>query len=481
MDNTTMAYGPTGTGYGPGTGTAVLPTKSASASPVDPGVGPGVGLGVGPGSGSPSSPVGGSLCAPGSQSTTTVYSTDLVTVTVTAAGSADIPTSMSVPNVTSYTASEAIPTDDEEIAMPSPTPISIPDVTSYTLSAATPTDAEEVETSSPTSSYSASASGQFAAEDDDSTGPETSSPASYDSSAAAVSSPVSSAISAPAVEPAEPTSTTMAPGGFYEVSETQTSTEAPSSSAEPTPLPSVPSTGSSGSKRGLAYNSATLTNAFTGSSMSWAYNWANNPDGILGKGIEFVPMLWGQKMFGGWDAAAKSAIAAGAKNMLSFNEPDLAEQANMDTATAAAAHIKYMNPYADSVRIGSPAVTNGGPKGGTDGTGLGWMQKFFDQCAGKCKVDFLAFHWYDSATNVAYFKNYVEDVIDMAKKNGVNKVWLTEFGAAGSDEQVAKFLKEVLPWMDANDAIERYAYFMCREGKLVNGKAMSALGKAYAG
>ena len=215
--------------------------------------------------------------------------------------------------------------------------------------------------------------------------------------------------------------------------------------------------------------------------MSWAYNWANNADGTLGAGIEFVPMLWGQKVFSGWDAAAKSAIASGAKHLLSFNEPDLSAQANMDSATAAAAHIKYMNPYAGQAKIGSPAVTNGGPSGGTDGMGVGWMQNFFDKCAGQCKVDFLTFHWYDSANNVAYFKNYVTDVIALAKKNGVDKVWLTEFAAAGSDAEVAKFLGEVLPWMDSNDAIERYAYFMCAEGELVSGSAMSdPVGKAYA-
>jgi Glycosyl hydrolase catalytic core len=270
-----------------------------------------------------------------------------------------------------------------------------------------------------------------------------------------------------------------APGGFYQVPESSSAAPAAvSTSSVPAP---VEYSVSSGGKRGLAYNSAAMTNAFAGSSMSWAYNWADNPDGTLPSGIEFVPMLWGEKKFGDWDAAAKKAIASGSKHMMSFNEPDLASQSNMDSATAAAAHIKYMNPYAGQAKIGSPAITNGGPSGGTDGMGLGWLQNFFDKCNGNCKVDFLSFHWYDSAQNVAYFKNYVQDVITMAKKNGVNKVWLTEFAADGSDEQVAKFLSEVLPWMDGNDAVERYAYFMCSDGKLVSGSGMSAVGKAYAG
>ena len=451
MGNSTSAYGPTGTGFA--TGSSGFPTRTvtvmADTSPES-----SVDTAVDPASDE-------SACSAGSQSTTTIYETDLVTMTVTAEDTTTVATgSASSSVVSSYPSSNTTVTNADNTETSSAVTSAGTTPSGTTPSGTTPSGESSVDGASatPTETFSADVDMSSVA------------PISSEATSAAISAPTAAPVESS--EASYSSSTEMAPGGFYEAS----------ASAAPV-ASSVSSSGSYNSgKRGLAYNSAKLTNAFAGSSMSWAYNWANNPDGTLDSSIEFVPMLWGQKMYKGWDDAAKSALAAGAKNLMSFNEPDLAAQANMDSATAAADHIKYMNPYAGQARIGSPAVTNGGPTGGTDGMGLGWMQNFFDKCAGQCKVDFLTFHWYDSANNVAYFKNYVEDVIEMAKKNGVNKVWLTEFAAAGSDDEVAKFLGEVLPWMDSNDAIERYAYFMCEEGKLVSGSAISdPVGKAYAG
>jgi hypothetical protein len=459
MGNSTSAYGPTGTGFA--TGTSAILTNIAVESSAATGVSPESGMSS-----------GASACRNGSQPTTTIYSTDFVTMTVTVDDTVTIkPSSVSASGVGPYPSSNGTATSE----VPYPTT----NVTSVTP--------EDTETPSAPASYGATSSDESTLDVISNTAVETSMTATYASSAAPISSDVTPATSASPVETTESSAeTTETPAETTEApAET---TEAPAATSEESyPTPSMKAPGgfyevpSGNGKRGLAYNSAALTNAFSGTSMSWAYNWAYKPDGTLPSGVEFVPMLWGQKMYSGWDAAAKSAIAAGAKHLLSFNEPDLSAQANMNSATAAADHIKYMNPYAGQAKIGSPSITNGGPNGGTDGMGLGWMKNFFSKCGGKCKVDFLAFHWYDSADNVAYFKNYVQDVIDFAKANGVNKVWLTEFAAAGSDEQVAKFLGEVLPWMDGNDAIERYAYFMCSEGELVSGKAMSAVGKAYAG
>jgi Glycosyl hydrolase catalytic core len=480
MGNSTSAYGPTGTGFA--TGTSAILTNIAVESSVATGVSPESGMSS-----------GASACKNGSQPTTTIYSTDFVTMTVTVDGTVTIRTS-------SVGSSGVAPFPSSNATVTSEVPYPTTNVTSLSP--------EDTETPSAPASYGATSSEESTVDVISNTAVETSMTATYASSAASISSDVTPATSASPVEtteslagtsepPAEATETsaetTQAPAETTEAPAETTetpaeTTEAPAATSEESyPTPSMKAPGgfyevpSGNGKRGLAYNSAALTNAFSGTSMSWAYNWASKPDGTLPSGIEFVAMLWGPKMYSGWDVAAKAAIAGGAKHLLSFNEPDLGTQANMNSATAAADHIKYMNPYAGQAKIGSPAITNGGPNGGTDGMGLGWMKNFFSKCGGKCKVDFLAFHWYDSADNVAYFKNYVQDVIDFAKANGVNKVWLTEFAAAGSDEQVAKFLGEVLPWMDGNDAIERYAYFMCGEGELVNGKSMSAVGKAYAG
>lgn len=67
---------------------------------------------------------------------------------------------------------------------------------------------------------------------------------------------------------------------------------------------------------------------------------------------------------------------------------------------------------------------------------------------------FIAFHWYDSANNYVYFQQHVEDVIALANQRNIGRVWLTEFGVSGSDDEVASFLRQVItltgiPWSSA--------------------------------
>lgn len=61
-----------------------------------------------------------------------------------------------------------------------------------------------------------------------------------------------------------------------------------------------------------------------------------------------------------------------------------------DVNQAVDAHRRWVEPlrkYGDRMKLGSPAVTNGGA-----GMGLDWLSKFIHQCVG-CKIDFVAIHW----------------------------------------------------------------------------------------
>ncbi|KIW41441.1 hypothetical protein, variant [Exophiala oligosperma] len=245
---------------------------------------------------------------------------------------------------------------------------------------------------------------------------------------------------------------------------------------------STPSTGggssSGGGKKGLSYNTASLTDAFAGKAISWVYNWGSTPDGTPLSGAEYVPMFWGSQSVSGWSSAVSSAISSGSKHVLSINEPDLASQANLDPETAAKLHIANVAPLSGQVQIGSPAVTNGA--GTSPLMGIDWLNAFFKACAGQCNIDFVAFHWYADAGQIANFQQHVQDVIDAASSNGVNKVWLTEFGATGSDSDVANFLSQAVEYLEGQSAVERYAYFMCSDGILVNGNSISSpIGSAY--
>lgn len=243
-----------------------------------------------------------------------------------------------------------------------------------------------------------------------------------------------------------------------------------------TPIAAVPSpsygSASGKGKRGLAYNDASLTKCFEGSNqITWAYNWAQQSDG-LSDSFEFVPTLWGTNpMFtNGWQKAAEAAIASGSTHLLAFNEPDHHEQANISPAVAAEGYMTHMQPFAGKARLGAPGVTNGGGN-----MGLTWLSEFISACDG-CTIDFFPIHWYDSAENIQYFKDHITKAHELTGK----PIWVTEFGAFGSDAAIDAFLQEVLPWLDEQPFCERYSYFMVREGLLIDGKEMSSYGRTFA-
>jgi len=186
--------------------------------------------------------------------------------------------------------------------------------------------------------------------------------------------------------------------------------------------------------------------------------------------VEYVPMMWGRN-----DVSSFADSVGSATHVLSFNEPDLGTQANIDAATAAQLHQEGMASLVGKVQIGSPAVTNGGGS-----MGVTWLDNFFKACGGSCNCDFVAYHWYDSAENFAYFKQQTEAVIAVANNYGISKVWLTEFEPSGSADAQASFMKQALEYLDGNSAVERYAAFMAADGVMMTGDSLNSLGSAYA-
>jgi outer membrane biosynthesis protein TonB len=230
-------------------------------------------------------------------------------------------------------------------------------------------------------------------------------------------------------------------------------------------------------KRGMAYNSAEMANSFHSACKNcrWAYNWGSSPSD-LDPSISYVPMCWGEKAFGHWAQDAEAALAAGSKALLSFNEPDHVDQANMSPAQAAAFHKQYLNPYSGKAKIGSPAVTNGGGE-----MGLTWLKNFFNACdaqEGGCAVDFCAIHWYSEAQ---YADTLLEHIKQAHEICGRRPVWLTEFAPLGDDTQKAAFMKDMIPKLDAIDYLEAYSYFWVDTSSLMSSlSSVSSIGQIYA-
>jgi hypothetical protein len=241
------------------------------------------------------------------------------------------------------------------------------------------------------------------------------------------------------------------------------------SSAKPTTTAS--SSISSPGKRGVAYNNASLVSAFSKyPEVTWAYNWADVTFDIPSS-IEYVPMLWGLGDYiQNWESNAEKAIILGTAHLLAFNEPDIDSQANLTVPAAVAGYLDYLQPFTGKVKLGSPAVTNGGGH-----MGLGWLKDFLSGCS-SCTIDFIAIHWYNGG-DASAFKDYI---VQAHEDGGYRPVWITEFQGPSSEEEEIAFLEEVLPWLDSQDYIDRYAYFMASKGSLISGRVLSRIGETFA-
>lgn len=235
----------------------------------------------------------------------------------------------------------------------------------------------------------------------------------------------------------------------------------------------------SSSKRGAAYNDVKTVSALSNTgAVSWAYNWAMSLSGDLPSGVDFVPMLWGTKDLGGWTSAIETLLSSGSNYILGFNEPDMSSQASMSPENAASTYKNFITPYAGKAKLISPAVTSST----SDGMGLSWFKSFMDDCS-SCQISGLAVHWYGNTADE--FKTFVQQAIDTAHSYNLKEVWVTEFALASdvngqSDATTTtNFIKEVIPWLDQQDGVTRYSYFMCADNYLLSGSSLNQAGQAY--
>jgi len=216
-------------------------------------------------------------------------------------------------------------------------------------------------------------------------------------------------------------------------------------------------------KRGIAYgyhSDADLTALSAG--IGWWYNWAARPDGTLmsgypGLGVEYVPMVWG----GTFDVATlERQVPAGAKYLLTFNEPNFGAQANLTPAQAAALW-PQIETFAKSrgMKLVSPAVNYcGSPCNETDP--FVWLQKFFAACTG-CQVDYVAMHWY-ACTKAALTTTLAKYVQQFGKP-----LWVTEFSCLDEPSRVndageLAYMREAVAALEADPMVFRYAWFSGR-------------------
>lgn len=308
--------------------------------------------------------------------------------------------------------------------------------------------------------------------------------AEYDASSYIVVTSTPAAEKPTSTKPAEyeeytpsPSAPAVTSSASKEYSAAVPSSAAPSSSAAPKPS-GAPTY--SGSKRGLAYNDGELCSSF-GKNFGFAYNWAQTESKDVG--APFIPMMHKvqDSTAEAWLANVDKAVKGGSKAVMGFNEPDIAEQANMTPEAACAAWKEYMNPIASAhpdVTILGPSVSNSG----SATQGLQWLDTFHKICPDAI-VHGSNIHFYDiyEEATIDRFKAHVEK----AAANYGKPVWLTEFGlnpGSASEEQAAKFLKEAIEYLDSSASVSGYSYFMVGTGEnqLNSANGLSKVGEVYA-
>lgn len=222
----------------------------------------------------------------------------------------------------------------------------------------------------------------------------------------------------------------------------------------------------------------------------WFYDWSHSTYlDFEGAGVDFVPMTWS----GSYDANGLRQFLKShpsIKYLLAFNEPNFQEQAKMTPKQAAAAW-PALEAIADeyNLKIVSPApnwcgwcVSEGGT---TYNSPYDWLRDFFNACP-DCRVDYIGVHFYMGAMEA------VKGSVDQLWNQFHKPVWLTEFnldkngaGDNGTIDEQRAFMVKMIDWMERDEHVYRYAWFLGRGGIIsdliaADKKTPTLLGKVYA-
>lgn len=236
-------------------------------------------------------------------------------------------------------------------------------------------------------------------------------------------------------------------------------------------------------KRGIAYNAGSLQDyQVLGDAITWHYNWSPQENGNITSypliASRFIPMIWGENTL-----ENANIVLPNANYLLTFNEPNFNEQANLTAAQAAALwpSIEKLATQ-QNMKIISPAVNYCGTDcNETDP--YTWLDNFFAQCA-NCRVDAIAVHVYRCDPNG------IMEYLQEFKTRYQKPIWVTEFACLESSETITdavelNYMQQIVPLFENEPSIERYAWFTGRYSIspvvniLGNNGQLTKLGRTY--
>lgn len=181
---------------------------------------------------------------------------------------------------------------------------------------------------------------------------------------------------------------------------------------------------------------------------SWYYNWRMT-SAVTSPTARFIPMLWG---------AGYLPISGHYPYLLGFNEPDKDNQANMPLAQV---EQDWPQLSASADQLGGPATFNTSPDPNS------FLSQFMDSHP---RVDFITVHWYKGADAGLFIAN-----LTAIYQQYHLPIWVTEFAPQTifesqqapeqySQQEVNDFMRTVVPWMNSQSWVARYAWHDSRTG-----------------
>lgn len=243
------------------------------------------------------------------------------------------------------------------------------------------------------------------------------------------------------------------------------------------------------SKKGLAMGGDMSDTVETGKlNISWYYNWAATAfNSSVDAGVAHVPMVWGAAQSNLRDI---KKITDDSNYILGYNEPDIPSQANLSAGKALAAW-KYIEALGKRTVSPALAVYTGGfmdkflktgdtydstkeEKEEESDTEEGEVIPLEDGFYAAVDVDAVALHRYGGAKSGTDFDvRYLTSAVDYLWDKYHKPIWVTEVSVTGmkggySDwsyeypgalERMKKYVAQIIEAMDADDRVERYAWF----------------------
>lgn len=200
----------------------------------------------------------------------------------------------------------------------------------------------------------------------------------------------------------------------------------------------------------------------------WYWNWSYKPNNTyISDNTEFVPTVWGRNDVNDnvLDSVKQGYTDGKYTHLLTFNEPDMSDQANMSVDTA----LSYWDKLEEiGIPLGAPAVS-----WYNKDSGHPWLNEFMAKAKAQGKrVDFIAIHIYQAFYDSSAVSDLQATLGALYDKYGL-PIWLTEFSArddAGRDNGTLmpgatkansiKYMSQAISMLEQCGYVERYSWFL---------------------